>query len=174
MTAGGDEEVSVVYDATDLRAIYRACKQCQRNLKWLALIPLFFGGFAYLDGTRGAALFYQILPYLLIAAAIAAGIYFFGPILQLRARRKNGWAQPMFVRLGMNGLSTRHPSQDSLFHWAAIHDVVVKGGRLFLFTTPACAIILPRRSFESDARYNAWIGRARQFWESARADDSAG
>jgi hypothetical protein len=74
----------------------------------------------------------------------------------------------MAVRLTSQGVATRHPNQESLFYWSKIRDVVVRGSRLFLFTTPACAIILPRRSFESEAQFADWVKRAEALWTAAK------
>ncbi len=74
----------------------------------------------------------------------------------------------MMIHLAEDGIDTRHPTQDAQFHWSAIKDVVIRKGRLFLFTTPACAIILPRRCFESEAQFNDWAERAQRYFEAAR------
>jgi hypothetical protein len=167
------DELSVVYRAADLRSLYGACRKCRRAFVWILLIPMLVGLSSYLDGYRGAPLAYQLLPYLLIGLTGVAALYFLVPLWQIRLRRKNGWGEPMSVRLGQDGLVMRHPSQDSVFHWSAIRDVVTKGNRLFLFTTPACAIILPRRVFASDEQFAQWSDRARSYWKAAVLREAA-
>jgi hypothetical protein len=164
-----DDDIRVAYDADDFRALYRACRTCRRNAILLVIVvPMIFAGLSYSDGVRGVDLVYDALPYFLIAVATILGFYFVGPWNAVRVRRKNGWAEPMAVQLTERGVATRHPSQDSLFFWSKIRDVVVRGPRLFLFTSAACAIILPRRAFGSDAQFAEWAKRAEALWRSAR------
>jgi hypothetical protein len=71
----------------------------------------------------------------------------------------------MSVRLTDQGISTRHPNQESLFYWSKIREVAVRGSRVFLFTTPRCAIIIPRRRFETEDDFHAFSSAAREHWE---------
>jgi hypothetical protein len=163
------DEISVVYDASDFRALYRACRRCKRTaLLVLIGVPLFFGFLSYADGVHGVALIYYTLPYVLIALLILAGIYFIGPWNLVRMRTRNGWGEPMLVRFTDQGVSTHHPSQDSLFFWAKIQDVIMRGQRLFLFTSPGCAIILPRHSFADEAQFTRWHDEALRLWNLAK------
>ncbi len=167
------QDVSVLYDVSDLRALYRSCKRCRRSLLWVAMIPIVFSTLNYTDGARGVELVYGGLPYALIGVAIVLFIYFLSPVLQVRSRRKNGWGVPMTVQLNADGMATKHPSQDSQFHWAEIKDVVTKNERLFLFTSPGCAIILPRRVFSSDHHFSDWVGKARDYWGKAKPPEAS-
>jgi hypothetical protein len=165
-----DEEISVVYDGSDFRALYRACRRCKRNAILLLVgVPAFFSILSYTDGVRGLSLVFYALPYLLIALVAVLGFYFLSPWCSVRARRKNGWDEPMKVGFTDQGISIRHPTQDSLFYWSKIRDVVVRGPRLFLFTTPSCAIILPRRCFSSDHQFTSLVERAEQLWQTAKS-----
>jgi len=165
----GDSEIAVAYDSWDLRALYLACRKCRRNLVFVALIPMLFWIGELVDGARGLDLIYLAIPYLLGSVAVLLILYFLLPALQIRARRKNGWDAPMVVQLNERGVATRHPSQDSQFHWVAIRDVVVRKKWLFLFTSAACAIILPRRCFKDDDQFSDWAKRADLYWRQAKS-----
>ena len=171
MTADADrsEKISVVYDSSDFRALYRACRGCKRNAAILVLaLPAVFTILSYRDGVRGVTLVYYAIPYLMIGLIALLAFYLFAPWYVVRARRKNDWGEPMLVTLTNEGVSTEHPSQDSLFYWSRIRDVAVHGQRLFLFTTADCAIILPRRIFANDEQFSSWAARAETLWKSAR------
>jgi hypothetical protein len=113
-------------------------------------------------------LVFHALPYVLIAALTLFAFYAFTPWNAVRLRRKNGWDEPMTVQLTDQGIVTKHSSQDSLFHWSKIRDVVVRGPRLFLFTTAACAIILPRRAFKDEGQFAAWAKQGEHLWREAK------
>ena len=169
MTEVSSEEIAVTYRSSDFRALYRACRVCRRNaLLLIASLPAVFVALSYGAGERGTALIYVATPFLFIASSVVLSIYVVTPWLTVRARRKNGWDEPMNVRLTHDGVSVRHPSQDSLFYWTKIRDVVVRGDRLFLFTTSSCAIILPLHSFASDEHFADWAATAQQYWQAAR------
>jgi|SRR6185369_16534301 hypothetical protein len=163
------DEIKVVYGSADFRALYRACRSCKRNaILLLLVVPAVFGALSYGDGVRGVGLVYYALPYLLIAAITVLTFYLFSPWYTVRLRRKNGWNEPMIVQLAKEGISIRHPSQSSIFYWQRLRDVVVRGQRLFLFTTASCAIILPRRSFASDEQFANWAEHAQECWRTAK------
>ena len=165
-----DDEIQVSYDSGDLRALYRACHRCRRNgLLLLVVMPVFFEVLSFKDGVRGFDLLIYAIPYFMIALVALLTFYFASPWYSVFLRRRNGWDKPMTVQLTDEGISTHHPNQESLFYWSKIRDVVVRGPRLFLFTTPLCAIILPRRSFESDDQFGAWAERAKGLWNSAKS-----
>ena len=161
------DEVSVVYDAADIRSLYGACRRCRRNLILLSFAPLAFLLLDVLDGKRGVALIPSAVSYFIIGVVIAIAFYVVVPRVQIWSRSRSAWSSPLAVSLTDEGIVTRHANQDSRFHWAAIKDVVERGGRLFLFTTPSCAIILPRRVFDSDAQFQRWSDEARSYWRAA-------
>ncbi|MEO6359926.1 MAG: YcxB family protein [Sphingomicrobium sp.] len=164
------QEIGVAYDASDLRSLYGVCPRCRRVLIIIALAPALFGVSSFFDGFRGLDLFFQFVPYILMSVAITLATYFLSPLVQLRARRKNGWDDPIFVRLTEHAITTRHPSQNAQFPWSAIKKVVTTPDRLYFFTTPACAIILPRRCFVEDEQFNDWAARARKYWETGKQE----
>jgi hypothetical protein len=164
------DEIKVVYDSADFRALYRACRTCKRNaVVLLVLVPAFFTALSFIGGAWGPDLVYYALPYVLIALGIVGGIYFVTPWNTMRIRRRNGWDEPMTVQLADEGISIQHPSQSSIFYWRKLRDVVVRGQRLFLFTTASCAIILPRRSFASDEQFANWAERAEERWRTTKS-----
>jgi hypothetical protein len=166
--ANSNDEVRVVYTAADLRSLYAACRRCKRNAVVAVIgVPAFFVLLSFKDGARGTDLVFAAIPYFLLIPAVMFATYFLLPFNTTRLRRKNGWEQPMVVRLTDQGISTHHPNQESLFYWSKIQDVVVRGGRLYLFTTPSCAIILPRRCFSDEAAFGKWAERARKLWREA-------
>ena len=162
------QEISIVYDARDMRSLYGACRKCRRILILVASVPLLIGMLNYLKSPQPTDFWIEVLVSIFLGAGLAGAVYFFSPALQIWQRRKSGWDQPMMVHLTKDGIATRHPTQDAQFHWSAIKEVVTKKRRLFLFTTPACAIILPRRCFESDAQFNDWAERAHRYFHAAQ------
>ena len=122
----------------------------------------------YVGGDRGVDLAYSAVPFILIIFMVQLACYFLGPLMTMRTRRKTGWQMPMSIQLTTEGVSVSHPSQSLVAYWPAIQDVVVKRKRLFLFTTPACAIIVPRRAFASDEQFDRWVGEAEALWAAAR------
>lgn len=168
------DEVSVVYDAADVRSLYGVCARCRRNLVLLSFAPLAFLLLDVIDGARGLALVPPLISYVVIGLIIAIAFYFLIPHVQVWRRSRTGWSKPLAVSLTDKGIVTRHADQDSQFHWPAIKDVVEKRGRLFLFTTQSCAIILPRRVFVSDEQFNEWSRRALAYWSAASAAGAAG
>ena len=165
------EEVNVIYNQGDFRALYRACRRCKRNAAlMMLLLPILFIVLSYIGGQRSAELlFYDTVPSVIIAVISILAFYFFWPWYAVRVRRKNGWGEPIAVRFTDEGISTRHPNQESVFYWSKIRDVVVRGQRIFLFTTPSCAIILPRKCFLTEQQFVDWANRAKALWASAKS-----
>ena len=161
------DEVSIVYDAADLRSLYAACARCRRNLFVISMIPTIFFLFDVISGDRGEALVSDLIAYSAAAVFIAFVLYFVSPSVTAWRRARNGWGRPMFVSLTPNGLAMRHPAQDSSYHWSAIKKVMTSRTRIFIFTTPVCAIILPRRVFSSDQQFEAWSQQAERYWRTA-------
>jgi hypothetical protein len=126
-------------------------------------MPLFFGVLTYLNSDRTVLPVYETIPYLLIVLAILAINYFVLP--WIRARRRSGWDEPTAIRLTAQGIGTRHPNQDSRFYWAKVREVTVKAHRLFLFTSASCAIIVPRRVFQSDEEFEGFVAEASAHWK---------
>lgn len=164
---GSADEVSVVYDGSDLRSLYAVCSRCRRMLAIVLLTPVFVGVSLGLSSPLDTSFAFQLIPYLLIGLAAAGTMYLIVPVLQVRRRQKNGWGQPIHFRLAQDGVRTRHPSQDSHFHWAGIRTVVARNDRLFIFTSPACALILPRRCFLDQHQFADWAERAHGYWKAA-------
>ena len=162
------DKVEVVYNAADLRALYRACRRCKAiALVVLIGLPVVFGLFSYHDGARGSDLVFVALPYIIIGLVGVLTVYVLGPWRAVRVRRKYGWGEPMSVSFTNDGVSTKHPNQASVFYWSKFRNVAIRGSRIFLFTTPACAIILPRRCFVDDEQFSTWAERARRLWQEA-------
>jgi hypothetical protein len=141
---------------------------------WIAVIPLVFTLLDFTNGDRGTELISGMMRYFLMGIIALIILYFAMPILQLSGRRKIYGDFPLTVQLTDDGVSTRHPAQDALFFWTAIKDVALTRDRLFLFTTPNCAIILPSRIFSSDAQFKAWGDFARMEWTRAKSEGRAG
>ena len=164
------DEIEVIYNEGDFRALYRATRRHKTTaILLLVVIPGFFAIVSFLDGVRGVGLFYHALPYIFIVLIVLVFFYYYLPWASVRARRKTGWGEAMRLRLTDEGVAVQHATQDSLFFWTKIVDVVVHKSRLFVFTSPGCAIILPRRFFSDDDHFFSWAKRAKQLWQSAKA-----
>ncbi|WP_152569409.1 MULTISPECIES: YcxB family protein [Sphingomonas] len=161
------EEVQVVYSAADLRAITLACRRC----RWIMVLSMLAPPAVvfYLSWNDLPRDLWPILVGSLLAIGIVlAAFLIISPTQMVRRRRAAGWGSPMEISFSPLSVNVRHPSQDSQNHWSAIMKVREKGGRLFLFTTPNNAIILPRRAFASDEQFSEWCRRAAAYQQAAR------
>ncbi len=91
----------------------------------------------------------QLDPFMMVGAlifgALLCGVFLFlVPPPQVRAQRKAGFVAPYRISLGNDGVRVEHPRQDNLFRWGGLHHVSKTEDRLFLYTTPGCALILPK------------------------------
>ncbi len=161
----------VEYSAADLRALTRRCARCLRNLAFLALLPMAVSALSiWLDG-QSDDLIGTLLGSGVLGLVMALAVYWLSPIYLQRARRRNGWDSPIEIRLEEACVASRHPAQNAEYFWSAIKDVAVANGRLFIFTSPGCAIILPRRAFASDEQFDSWVQTAKARFFTARAED---
>ncbi|MEQ7874609.1 YcxB family protein [Sphingomonas sp. ASV193] len=164
-----DGEICVVYDSADFRSLYSVSPQARRNLLkvplWIFLVGIFF---SFGDGNLGLNLLLGAWPFAIGGLLAVVSIYWLIPFRQVQLRRKSGWDSPLCVSLFPDGVHTRHRNQDTQFHWSAIERVVSRAGRIYIFTTPVCALILPRRFFDNDAAFSEFAALASLYWTNGR------
>jgi len=163
--------VAVRYDLKDLYAIsWQSWRLYLKLLGWLVGaflilevgLPLFDG--ARLTDALAEIDYYTLVPMALIIVVIVALV----PIVQLRARKKQGWDVPMLVKLDDEGVSVDHPMGNQRTFWKALPKVRATQDRLFLFTAPSCAYILPKRCFANQAEFQRWIEFSERCWSAAK------
>jgi hypothetical protein len=168
---GDSSVVTVQYSLGDLYAIsWASWGRWFKLLGWMIVfllgleigLPL-IAGERFIDALAEVD-FYLLVPFALIVIAIPA----ISPLFQLRARRKQGWDVPMIVTLDNEGVSVDHPLGSQRTFWKAFPKIRSTHVRLFLFTAPSCAYILPKRCFSSEAEFQRWIEFSRRCWSEAK------
>lgn len=164
--------VSVRYDLKDLYAIsWQGWRRWSLLLVWVLVAFLIIGvGFPLIEGMR----FYDVLseidyfilvPLALIVIIIVAA----APAIQFWKRKKRGWDVSMLVKLDDEGISADFPMGSQLTFWKALQKIRATQDRLFLFTTPSHAYILPKRCFANEAEFQRWIEYSKRRWDAAKA-----
>jgi hypothetical protein len=162
------DPVHVRYEASDYRALTINCPKCRANLLLLFLLPAAAVLIVEIELNAAASIDWGVVGSALIVGAMIASFFFIvTPLFQVRAQRKAGFVEPIEYALEEEGVWARHPRQDSLFRWTGMHSVRATSRRLFLFTQPSCAIILPRRCFSSDEQFDRWSAEAKRRFNAA-------
>jgi hypothetical protein len=169
------EAVETFYTAADMYAI---AAQLWRRLaiRVIVLALIFFAVVValpvVLDGvsfTRSVAW----LPWRFGAGLTALMlVYYLGicPLIgYLRLRRQRGGLGPHRFKLLEEGIGVEGSRGQSLVYWRGLKRVAATKHRIFLFLSPATALILPRRAFESDAQFDRWAERAKELWLAAKS-----
>ena len=164
--------VEVRYDLRDLYAIsWQSWGRWFKLLGWLIglLVVLELGlpvlaGEPFVNALAGVDFYLLVLCALIVIAVPAIS-----PIFQLRARKKQGWDLPMLVELDGEGVSINHPMGNQRTFWKALPKIRATRDRLFLFTAPSCAYILPRRCFPTEVEYQRCVDFSNRHWSEAKA-----
>ena len=173
---GGLGSIEVTYRLTDLFAInFRAWRS---YLKQLVVGELIFVGIivtislvsrrGLLAGLHGVhwrflAMLGSALGFFLIAYWFAAC-----PLIGYLQRKRRGMLGPIRFSLRARGVEAVGPNSESLSYWSGIKKVVQTKRRLYLFLTPASALIMPRRAFATDDEFQTWADRSRSSWSEAK------
>src|SRR5436190_4950483 len=82
-------------------------------------------------------------------------------IFYIRMRRQ-GLLGPNRTSFSDEGVKVESTKAQSLVFWPAFNRIAVTKARLFMFTTPASAIILPKRAFQGEAEFEEWVDQAQR------------
>jgi hypothetical protein len=162
--------IEVKYTSSDFRALAWHCPACRKRLLFFLFLPLLvilFREFVVSD--YGGIDAFTVIGALVLGTLLSAVFLVVVPPLQVRAQRKAGFVEPYRISLLEAGIHAEHPRQDNLFRWSGLHDVAATDERVFLYTTPGCAVIVPKRSFESKSAFEQWCEEAGRRWSEAKA-----
>ncbi len=107
-----------------------------------------------------------ILGLVALILVLRAGVVPFANYLDGRRNRDLG---PIRFELSGEGIRIEARDGKSILYWSAVRRVKATKNRLFLFTGPALAYILPRRAFSEDTDFAQAVEQARHNWQLARA-----
>lgn len=166
------ESVETTYRLSDLYAVnFRAWRSYIRALLileaffvGLILIPLLLDGWSLGEALRTADWW---LP-LLVGAIVLFLWFVFCPLIGFWRTKRMDALGPNRYSFESNIIRVETPRIESLVKWSAVKRIVVSRDRLFLFIRPGVAFIIPRRAFNSDEGFQAWIDRANEKWTVAK------
>jgi YcxB-like protein len=81
-------------------------------------------------------------------------------------RRKRGLHGSLRFRLRSDGVAVRNRQMDMVVFWSTIRAINVSRSRLFLLITRRSALIVPKRAFDSDTDFQAFVGTAEKYWRA--------
>ena len=81
-------------------------------------------------------------------------------------RARKGLHGPIQFALTHEGLRFRSRQMEGVAFWQSIKSVKNKGGRLYLFISARVAFIIPRRAFDSEAAFDAFVAEAQERWQT--------
>ena len=81
-------------------------------------------------------------------------------------RARNGLHGPIQFALTHEGLGFRSRQMEGIAFWQSIKSVKNRGGRLYLFVSARVAFIVPRRAFDSEAAFYAFVAEAEERWQT--------
>jgi len=137
------------------------------ELLWVALI-------VGVDLVDGVPLSWSIahLPWKLLGwGALLIVAFWFGlcPFLAYMRVKRGGVGGPNTFALTDQGVRLQTPRSESVVYWNAIRRMVRGRERLYLFFSSPGAIVIPRRSFASDAEFSSWIEELERQTKSDRS-----
>jgi hypothetical protein len=83
----------------------------------------------------------------------------------LRLRKRSALYAPSLFELVPGAFRVSSSKLSSEIPWTTIRDVQQMDGRLFVFVTKRLAYIVPRRAFDTDQEFNAFVAAALDAWE---------
>ena len=162
--------IDVKHNSSDFRSLAWNCQACRWRLLFFLFLPLIvilIDEYALTDA--GEVNGSMLIGALALGSLLSAIFLLVIPSLQVRAQHKAGFVEPYRISLRGDGVSAEHPRQDNLYRWSGLHDVSATEDRLFLYTAPGCAVIIPKRSFESEAAFDQWCDEAQRRWTASKA-----
>ena len=112
------------------------------------------------------ATFYEAIRWidwkLLLIGGLVLIAFWFGlcPLLGYWRIKGAGVLGPSRFSLVDRGIRIESPKAESVVYWSGIRRTIQTSSRFYLFLVTTGAIIIPRRAFDSDAAYRAWIDEA--------------
>lgn len=166
--------IEVTYSIGDLFAIN--LRAWRIYLRWLVISELVFIGIiivfprdyspTWLDALRDVDWWFP-LGFGVILLAFWFGVCPLIGYLRSKRRRVLG---PNGFSLSVRGVDVRTPDTESLVYWSGIKRVLRTKQRLYLFMTPASALIMPRRAFATNESFDAWGTHSQNMWSKAKSD----
>jgi hypothetical protein len=101
----------------------------------------------------------EMLPYLLILLIVfgTLGSPFIQSWIGIWSLRRGGRLMPQQFQLKSEAFAVKSELGDARLLWSGIPRVEMVRDRLFVFTTPKCAYIVPRRAFDSDLDFDGFV-----------------
>jgi len=141
------------------------------ELLWILLVV----GADLIDGTPFSWSFAH-LPWRLLGwgALLIVGFWFgLSPVLAYLRVRRAGAGGPNTFALTDNGIRLQTANSESVVYWNAVRRTSHNRQRLYLFFSSAGALVVPRRSFASDAQFLSWIDETEHHVKSAKSNQAA-
>jgi len=90
------------------------------------------------------------------------------PLIGFWRAKRAGLLGPNEFSMVEKGIRAQTPKSDSVVYWSAIRRTVRTPSHFYLFLVTAGALIIPRRAFENEAAFGAFVNTAREDWEKGR------
>ncbi|MFZ5895213.1 MAG: YcxB family protein [Myxococcota bacterium] len=138
---------SAVLTEEDFKRAWSSLPQMRAMVVYLAFLVVtlcVFLGYRFFDGTNALPL--TLGTSVIAAGAIGLGIY----------RGRSRWARTateqlrggaVEYRLDQQGIATRSPGTEARVDWNTVHRFVEAPSAFLIYTTPAYAVIMPKRAF---------------------------
>jgi hypothetical protein len=169
MNGASPEQIATkpfVYEVADFRALNR------QVLRWWALLPsvVILGWLVWFFSTLMVEQgFDWLLAGILTVIVVAAsGPWTWRPFIMHRTLRRQGLLASQTFVIEPDYIVTHSERGDGRWRWSAVRKIKRVGDRLYIFTAKSVALIIPRRAFDSDQKYEAFAAAARERWEHSR------
>jgi YcxB-like protein len=153
--------------AGKLRRRYMVWRFCHAGVVFLAL-----GGLIVIDSGRPNGVdLSTVLPgffYGVLCSGLALGAFFRGPASghgTIDARDQ--WYEAQRLIIGPDGITQKGEWGEATFRWPVVWSVDVTDNHCFLWTSTADALVLPRRVFQDETHFNAFIDLVNQYRRDA-------
>lgn len=161
------ESIETTYRLSDMFAV--TMRAWRTYLRAFILLEIFFVGMIVVPGLIEGWGTAAVLRYADWVFPICAGLFlilaWFGlcPLLAYWRTKRQRALGPNRFRLESDGIRVEAPRAESLIYWPSVKRVIASRQRLFLFVTNSSALIIPRRSFDSDEEFAKWAKGAEAF-----------
>ncbi len=109
------------------------------------------------------------LPILIALLVVYLALHRFGPNLGAwgyeRLARKDGILREQVLTAASDCFRAESERGKTEVKWSAVPRIHVEGERLFVYSTPRLAFIVPQRAFADDAHFEAFVEAVRRYWE---------
>ena len=154
------------YDVSDLRALNWQVVPWWRlglSLAIFSFLVWFFVSLMLEDGD----LDWVLVAILCLIAGVFAGPWTWHPFIAHRSMRRENLLERHVIRIEPEHFAVHSAKAEARIRWSAISKIRRKSDRLFLFSSKSIAHIIPRRAFESDADFDAFVQAAEDRWKQS-------